>query len=61
MITPANITDMDIEESLIQKMIDDYNEEIHPKYYTMDSGYNKPELYATIYSKFLRQAIIPIN
>lgn len=60
-ITPANIADMDIAETLIQKMMDDYNEEIHPKYYMMDSGYDKPDLYANIYSKFHGQAIIPIN
>ena len=43
-ITPANIADMDIAETLIQKMMDDYDEEIHPKYYMMDAGYDKPEL-----------------
>ena len=60
-ITPANIADMDVAESLIQKMMDDYNEEIRPKYYMMDAGYDKPELYAAIYAKFHGQAVIPIN
>lgn len=60
-ITPANIADMDVAESLIQKMMDDYDEEIHPKYYMMDAGYDKPELYATVHTKFQGQAIIPIN
>lgn len=36
---------MDVAESLIQKMMDDYDEEIHPKYYMMDAGYDKPELF----------------
>lgn len=60
-ITPANIADIDMAEPLIQKMIDEYNEEIHPKYYMMDAGYDKPELYGSIYTKFHGQAIIPIN
>lgn len=60
-ITPANIADMDVAEPLIQKMMDDYNEEIRPKYYMMDAGYDKPELYAAIYAKFHGQAVIPIN
>lgn len=60
-ITPANIADMDVAESLIQKMMDDYDEEIHPKYYMMDAGYDKPELYAAVHTKFQWQAIIPIN
>lgn len=60
-ITPANIADMDIAETLIRKMMDDYDEEIHPKYYMMDAGYDKPELYTNIYTKFHGQAIIPIN
>ena len=60
-ITPANIADMDVAESLIQKMMDDYDEEIHPKYYMMDAGYDKPELYVAVHTKFQGQAIIPIN
>ncbi len=51
-ITPANIADMDVAETLIQKMMDDYDEEIHSKYYIMDDGYDKPELYASIYQTF---------
>lgn len=31
-ITLANIADMDIAETLIRKMMDDYDEEIHHKY-----------------------------
>lgn len=58
-ITLANIADMDVAESLIQKMMDDYDEEIHPKYYMMDAGYDKPELYTAVHSKFQGQAIIP--
>ena len=61
MITPANIADMDVAEKLIQKMMDDYDEEIHPKYYMMDAGYDKPKLYDAIHTKFHGQAIIPIN
>ena len=60
-ITPANIADMDVAETLFQKMMDDYDEEIHPKYYIMDAGYDKPELYASIYKTFQGQAIVPIN
>ena len=60
-ITPANIADMDVAEKLIQKMMDDYDEEIHPKYYMMDAGYDKPKLYDAIHTKFHGQAIIPIN
>lgn len=60
-ITPANIADMDVAETLIQKMMDDYDEEIHPKYYIMDAGYDKPELYSSIYKQFRGQAIVPIN
>lgn len=30
-ITPDNIADMDIAETLIQKMMGDYDEELHPK------------------------------
>ena len=60
-ITPANIADMDVAEKLIQKMMDDYDEEIHPKYYMMDAGYDKPKLYDAIHTKFHEQAIIPIN
>ena len=60
-ITPANIADMDVAEKLIQKMMDDYDEEIHPKYYMMDAGYDKPKLYGAIHTKFHGQAIIPIN
>lgn len=41
--------------------MDDYDEEIHPKYYIMDSGYDKTELYASIYKTFQGQAIVPIN
>lgn len=52
---------MNIAETWIQKMMDDYDEEIHPKYYIMDAGYDKPELYANIYKKFRGQVIVPIN
>ena len=38
-ITPANIADMDVAESLIQKMMNDYNEEIRPRYYMMGSAW----------------------
>ena len=41
--------------------VDDYDEEIHPKYYMMDARYDKPELYSAIHIKFHGQAIIPIN
>lgn len=60
-ITPANIADMDMAEPLIQKLMEDYEEEIHPKYYVMDAGYDKPQLYASIHANFHGQAIIPIN
>lgn len=60
-ITPANIADMDAAEPLIQKMMDDYENGFEPKYYMMDAGYDKPELYANIYQKFQGQAIVPIN
>lgn len=46
-ITPANIADVDVTEKLIQKM--------------MDAGYDKPELYSSVYHKYHGQAIIPIN
>ena len=46
-ITPANIADVDVAEKLIQKM--------------MDAGYDKPELYSSVYHKYHGQAIIPIN
>ena len=60
-ITPANIADMDVAENLIQKMMDDYENGLAPKYYMMDAGYDKPDLYASVYQKFHGQAIIPIN
>ena len=60
-ITPANIADMDVAENLIQKMMDDYENGLAPKYYMMDAGYDKPDLYASVYHKFHGQAIIPIN
>ena len=60
-ITPANIADMDVAENLIQKMMDDYENGLTPKYYMMDAGYDKPDLYASVYQKFHGQAIIPIN
>lgn len=60
-ITPANIADMDVAEELIQKMMDDYENRLTPKYYMMDAGYDKPDLYASIHTKFHGQAIIPIN
>ena len=60
-ITPANIADMDIAEQLIHKMMDDYENGLKPKYYMMDAGYDKPDLYSAVYSKFHGQAIIPIN
>ena len=60
-ITPANIADMDVAENLIQKMMDDYENGFTPKYYMMDAGYDKPDLYASVYHKFHGQAIIPLN
>ena len=60
-ITPANIADMDAAEPLIQKMMGDYENGFKPKYYMMDAGYDKPELYANIYQNFQGQAIVPIN
>lgn len=60
-ITPANIADMDVAEALIQKMMDDYENGLTPKYYMMDAGYDKPDLYSSIYHKFHGQAIIPLN
>ena len=57
-ITPANIADMDVAEELIQKMMDDYENGLTPKYYMMDAGYDKPDLYSSIYHKFHGQAII---
>ena len=60
-ITPANIADMDVAEELIQKMMDDYENGLTPKYYMMDAGYDKPDLYSSIYHKFHGQAIIPLN
>lgn len=60
-ITPANIADVDVAEKLIQKMMDDYKNGLTPKYYMMDAGYDKPELYSSVYHKYHGQAIIPIN
>lgn len=40
-------------EVLIQKMMGDYDEEIHPKYYIMAAGYDKSELYASVYKTFV--------
>lgn len=60
-ITPANIADVDVAEKLIQKMMDDYKNGLTPKYYMMDAGYDKPELYSSVYNKYHGQAIIPIN
>ncbi len=51
-ITPANTADMDIAEPLIQKMMDDYENGLKPKYYMMDAGYDKPDLYASVHQKF---------
>ena len=58
-ITLANIADMDVAENLIQKMMDDYENGLTPKYYMMDAGCDKPDLYASVYQKFHGQAIIP--
>ena len=52
---------MDAAEPLIQKMMGDYENGFKPKYYMMDAGYDKPELYANIYQNFQGQAIVPIN
>jgi len=60
-ITPANIADIDVAEKLIQKIMDDYENGLTPKYYMMDAGYDKPDLYASIYHKFHGQAIVPLN
>ena len=60
-ITPANVADMDAAEPLIQKMMDDYENSFEPKYYMMDAGYDKPNLYSKIHQKFHGQAIVPIN
>lgn len=60
-ITPANIADMDVAEPLIQKMMDDYENGFKPKYYMMDAGYDKPDLYSSIHMKFHSQAIVPLN
>jgi len=60
-ITPANIADIDMAEPLINKLMEDYDKEFTPKYYIMDAGYDKPELYSTIHLTHHAQAIIPIN
>ncbi len=60
-ITPANIADVDMAEPLIQKMMEDYDGLFVPKYYIMDAGYDKPDLYSNIYTTYHAQAIIPIN
>jgi transposase len=60
-ITPANIADMDVALPLIEKMKDDYNGIFQPNYYLMDAGYDKPEIYQTIYQTYKGQAIIPLN
>lgn len=60
-ITPANIADMDVAKPLIRKMMDDYANGFKPKYYMMDAGYDKPDLYSSVHLEFHGQAIIPIN
>lgn len=60
-ITPANIADIDMAEPLINKLMEDYDKAFTPKYYIMDAGYDKPELYSTIHLNHHAQAIIPIN
>lgn len=60
-ITPANIADIDMAEPLIHKLMENYDKTFTPKYYIMDAGYDKPDLYRTIYEKYQAQAIIPIN
>lgn len=60
-ITPANIADVDMAEPLIKKLMEDYDNSITPKYYIMDAGYDKPDLYRTVYKTYHAQAIIPIN
>ncbi len=60
-ITPANISDMDVAQPLIQKMMDDYDETIQPKHYMMDAGYDIPRIYESIHSDYNAQAIISLN
>ncbi|NMA74352.1 MAG: transposase [Bacteroidales bacterium] len=60
-ITPANIADVDMAEPLIKKLMEDYDNSFAPKYYIMDAGYDKPDLYRSIHATYHAQAIIPIN
>lgn len=60
-ITPANISDMDIAQPLIQKMMDDCDETIRPKHYMMDAGYDVPRIYESIRSDYNAQAVISLN
>jgi hypothetical protein len=41
-IAPTNITDTDMSEPLIKKLLEYYDNSFTPKYYIMDAGYDKP-------------------
>lgn len=48
-------------EPFVRKLMEDYEKSFTPKYYIMDAGYDKPDLYRSICTTYDAQAIIPIN
>lgn len=60
-LTPANIPDMDIAETLIKNLKEVFYGELKPKYYVMDAGYDKLDLYKAIFNDYKGQSITPIN
>lgn len=60
-ITPAIISDMDIAQPLIQKMMDVYDGTIQPQHYLMDALYDLPRIYESIHSDYKSQTVISFN
>ena len=56
-ITSVNIANVYVAE----KLMDDDKNGFTPKYYMIDAGYDKPELYSSVYNKYPGKAIITIN
>lgn len=61
MISPANMHDSAALEPLLTSFKSNYGHIIHPKYFTLDSGYDATKLYMLIWNKFKAYPIIALN
>jgi transposase len=60
-LTPASRSDSMEALPLVEKVTAPLVKKDYPKHWTMDSGYDIKEIYATLYHEYNSQGIIPLN